>query len=40
MLDTKAIAIKDAIELTMRKKPIPPDGYRDYLDKVAPKEAV
>ncbi len=40
VLDKKVIAIKEAVELAMRKKPIPPDEYRDYLNQVAPKETV
>jgi hypothetical protein len=38
VLDKKSIAIKEAVELAMQKKPIPPDEYRDYLNQVAPKE--
>jgi len=31
--------MKESIEMQMRKKPIPPDEYRDYLMEVAPKKA-
>jgi hypothetical protein len=40
VLDKKSAAIKEATEMEMRKRPIPPDEYRDYLNKVDSKETV
>ncbi len=38
VIDKKAASMKESIEMQMRKKPIPPDEYRDYLMEVAPKK--
>ena len=38
VLDKKSEAIKEATGLQMRERPMPPDKYRDYLNKVAPKQ--
>ncbi|MFZ0931155.1 MAG: hypothetical protein WAN11_21290 [Syntrophobacteraceae bacterium] len=40
VIDKKAASMKESIETQMRKKPIPPDEYRDYLMEVAPKEGI
>jgi hypothetical protein len=40
VLDKKSAAIKEAVEIGLRKKPIPPDEYRAYLSETAPKETV
>jgi hypothetical protein len=40
VLDNKTAAIKEAVELGLGKRPMPPDEYRDCLQKVAPKETV
>ncbi len=40
VMDKKSASIKESMEIQMRKKPVPPDEYHDYLLKTAPKEDV
>jgi len=38
VIDKKSAAIKESIDAQMKKKPVPPDEYHDYLIKSVPKE--